>query len=761
MSDLPPAKLGGRIRSYLVISVFALFAVILFGLLWLFFLAPSQQSGFGWYVFSFAAGLSMIVLPCTLPLAFVIVPLSMGKGVAKGLGIALSFGSGVALMLSIYGVIAAAVGGAAINGLGADLETVKNWVYFIAGIFALIFALGEIGLLKFRMPSYTGAAPAFIQKKQDFIKAFLLGMFLGNIGVGCPHPATPLILVEIASSGQVFYGWTLFLIHAIGRILPLLFLALLGILGVNGLSWLVARKEKVEKATGWAMVFVAGFILTLGLFTHKWWVNSGIHTLLERVTGEEQFLEVVRTNLNSTQTHRHGLEMGTGLFGLPLWLGNWFLVLVWVVPLWWWWFRERKRVSGIPPDAKIDEKNAEHKILGWKEKFITILMILFGAIFIYILPQNFLRQQSGDMHALSESADHEHTPEEMMDPDHIDEMANDSSHMNEMGESDGHGHSAQYHEETFVKEGIVVNLGVPANISAGETANLAFYVNTKPASTPVVNLELGHKKYLHVIGVRSDLSQFFHIHPENSGSGFWSSNYAFKEEGKYKLFTDIKYAGQQHTFGHGAIAVRRTLTSPKTPAPQVQFFDNVIVGNYQVALDHNVPLVKGKPMQFIFTYQDVLGNGVELEPYLGADMHLVVIKDDLSEYVHAHPDDSTTSSDDGHDHEHTFLGAQQAYAHTGATTGGPDPAEIPFTVTFPKEGIYKLFGQFRPKGTDLPVETALLAEFYVKVESSGVSVPPEYHDHESSGVPSRALMVVVSLILMTALSYGVAKFLKK
>src|SRR3989338_8524493 len=314
MSDLPPAKLGGRIRSYLVISVFALFAVILFGLLWLFFLAPSQQSGFGWYVFSFAAGLSMIVLPCTLPLAFVIVPLSMGKGVAKGLGIALSFGSGAALMLSIYGVIAAAVGGAAINGLGADLETVKNWVYFIAGIFALIFALGEIGLLKFRMPSYTGAAPAFIQKKQDFIKAFLLGMFLGNIGVGCPHPATPPILVEIASSGQVFYGWTLFLIHAIGRILPLLFLALLGILGVNGLSWLVARKEKVEKATGWAMVFVAGFILTLGLFTHKWWVNSGIHTLLERVTGEEQFLEVVRTNLNSTQTHRHGLEMGTGLF---------------------------------------------------------------------------------------------------------------------------------------------------------------------------------------------------------------------------------------------------------------------------------------------------------------------------------------------------------------------------------------------------------------------------------------------------------------
>src|SRR3989338_1805449 len=229
---------SNKSKIILASAAIGVFVFIATGLFWFFFVGSSSPVGFGWYVFSFAAGLSMIVLPCTLPLAFVIVPLSMGKGVAKGLGIALSFGSGVALMLSIYGVIAAAVGGAAINGLGADIETVKNWVYFIAGIFALIFALGEIGLLKFRMPSYTGAATAFIQKKQDFIKAFLLGMFLGNIGVGCPHPATPLILVEIASSGQVFYGWTLFLIHAIGRILPLLFLALLGILGANGLSWL-------------------------------------------------------------------------------------------------------------------------------------------------------------------------------------------------------------------------------------------------------------------------------------------------------------------------------------------------------------------------------------------------------------------------------------------------------------------------------------------------------------------------------------------
>ena len=136
------------------------------------------------------------------------------------------------------------------------------------------------------------------------------------------------IFVEIATSGNIFYGWSLFFIHALGRILPLLFLAFLGILGVNGLSWIIARKEKVERATGWAMVFVAGFILTLGLFSHDWWVNSGIHTGLEKVTQEETLLNIISENLGTGVTHDHGIATGTGLFGLPLWLGNWVLVVV-------------------------------------------------------------------------------------------------------------------------------------------------------------------------------------------------------------------------------------------------------------------------------------------------------------------------------------------------------------------------------------------------------------------------------------------------
>lgn len=345
---------SGNLKAIIAVTALVIASIIGAGLFWFLFLAPSIGDGtelgkLGWYLFSFAAGLTMIVLPCTLPLAFVIVPLSMGKGLVKGLGMALSFGAGVSVMLSVYGVLAALAGKAGLSVMGAEVEDIKNWVYFFAGLFAYTFALAEIGLLKFRMPSYTGSAPDFIQKRRDFLKAFLLGMFLGNIGVGCPHPATPLIFIEIASSGDVFYGWSLFFVHAIGRVLPLILLAVLGVLGVNGLNWLVARKDKIERVNGWAMVFVAGFILTLGLFTHDWWTNSGQHNLLEKITQEQWFTGRINDQLHTAVPHTHGVKLNAvGIFGQPAEWGNYFIVFLWLLPFWWNYRREKKRVLGTP-----------------------------------------------------------------------------------------------------------------------------------------------------------------------------------------------------------------------------------------------------------------------------------------------------------------------------------------------------------------------------------------------------------------------------
>src|SRR3989344_8821773 len=206
---------GSRRRWLFIVFAISLFLIFISGIFWIFTESTGTPIGAGWFLFSFAAGLSMIVLPCTLPLAFVIVPLSMGKGYVKGLAVAVAFGLGVAIMLSTYGIFAALLGQTFLKIAGNSQgtpEMIKNIFYAIAGVFALIFALGELGLIKVRMPSYMGAAPKFIQRQPDIAKAFFLGLFLGNIGVGCPHPATPIILGQIGITGDVFYGWLLFLV---------------------------------------------------------------------------------------------------------------------------------------------------------------------------------------------------------------------------------------------------------------------------------------------------------------------------------------------------------------------------------------------------------------------------------------------------------------------------------------------------------------------------------------------------------------------
>ena len=704
-------------KIILASAAIGVFVFIATGLFWFFFVGSSSPVGFGWYVFSFAAGLSMIVLPCTLPLAFVIVPLSMGKGPVKGFSIALAFGIGIAITLSMYGVIAALVGEVAIGTLGAPLEVVKNWLYFVAGLFAFIFALGELGLVRFRMPTYSGAYPMFIQRQKDVFKALLLGLFLGNIGVGCPHPATPVILTRIASSGDVFYGWSLFFIHAVGRVLPLLFLAILAIIGVNALSVLVKHKDKIERATGWGMVFVAGFILVLGLFTHDWWVNSGQHTLLEEITQEERFLGIIVNRFNLAEPpHAHGPEDGLGLFGLPLWLGNWVLVILWAIPFWWYYFQRRKNLKTIT-DA---EENKDERVkLSSYFLNIILLSVLLGIVFIYILPNRFLsRLQGRELPGSSGMVIDEH--EETMP-------------------------GSLYHEETQVKEGVAVNLNVtPVPFKIGQIQKFDFFVNRKPGNVPILfsELEIEHAKLMHVIGVRSDMNEFLHIHPDTTSSaGILSVNYTFGKPGLYKLWSEIKTGGINHSFGHPEISVQGDGEKEKK---QVSFARNIVIDNYQVSLIMDEPVARGHEHDLTFDIHTLTGKEVDTENYLDAKMHLTVIKDDWKQFIHTHPG----SGGVGHGHTLNFI--KEARANGGGHEEDSDVIHgINFRVVFPEAGLYKAFAQFRPQGSDLPQDEALTVAFWIEVKEKA-----------PGAISAWWWLLISSLAAIAILSWGVRKYLQ-
>ncbi|MBT8251707.1 MAG: cytochrome C biogenesis protein, partial [Nitrosopumilus sp.] len=88
------------VKKSMILISFGLFSLIFLGMV--FALETSNTldgqehtTYLSWMIIAYVAGLSMIVLPCTLPLVFIIVPLSMGQGYKKGLTMALLFGLGL------------------------------------------------------------------------------------------------------------------------------------------------------------------------------------------------------------------------------------------------------------------------------------------------------------------------------------------------------------------------------------------------------------------------------------------------------------------------------------------------------------------------------------------------------------------------------------------------------------------------------------------------------------------------------------------
>lgn len=224
-----------------------------------------------WLIIAYVAGLSMIILPCTLPLVFIIVPLSMGQGYRKGLSMALLFGAGLTITIASYGTAIA------LFGETASLNQVTTVMFLIAGIAAFLFGISQLKLISLKLPSYSGT-PKFIQNREDYSKSFFMGLLLGNAGVGCPNPLFYWLLIYIAGTGSVEIGASLGLVHGVGRAIPLIFLSVLAILGVSVTKGLTTRRESIEKATGWMLVAIGAFLIINGLPEgHEWYEHTFVH----------------------------------------------------------------------------------------------------------------------------------------------------------------------------------------------------------------------------------------------------------------------------------------------------------------------------------------------------------------------------------------------------------------------------------------------------------------------------------------------------
>ena len=179
-----------------------------------------------------------------------------------------------------------------------------------------------------------------------------------------------------------------------------------------------------------------------------------------------------------------------------------------------------------------------------------------------------------------------------------------------------------------------------------------------PDGHAVTEYRLLHERELHLIVVRSDLVNFYHLHPSREADGTWHVELTLPSPGPYRAFADVAPKdGPEITLTVDLTAPGKW-TEQQLPTPST----SAHAGAYQVDLYGQ--LTAGVHSEIAFRVSRD-GRGVELEPYLGAMGHLVALRASDLTYLHVHP-------------------LEQASAEA-----------VPFGVEVPSPGAYRLFLQFQ------------------------------------------------------------------
>jgi hypothetical protein len=208
---------------------------------------------------------------------------------------------------------------------------------------------------------------------------------------------------------------------------------------------------------------------------------------------------------------------------------------------------------------------------------------------------------------------------------------------------------------------------VPAStaFTAGRAADFRFTVEG-PDRQPVKRFAVVHEKQLHLIVARRDLSGYQHLHPTMAADGTWSIPLTLGAPGLWRAFADftlVDSAGAQiaATLGTDLVAA-----GDYQPVALPAAAREATTDGFTVTYEGTPTVGATQPLQFR-VFRD--GNPVtDLEPYLGAYGHLVVLRAGDLGYLHVHPDEQRV------------------------------PGTVKFWLAAPSRGDYRAFFDFQVAG---------------------------------------------------------------
>jgi hypothetical protein len=210
----------------------------------------------------------------------------------------------------------------------------------------------------------------------------------------------------------------------------------------------------------------------------------------------------------------------------------------------------------------------------------------------------------------------------------------------------------------------------------GQRTKFRFTVLHPLTGAPVTEFAEVHDRLFHLFIVSRDMTQFFHEHPVREQDGTFTYEHTLPTAGHYMLFADFMPVGGGPQMLAAPLVTAGFEGDIASTVPALAADKWVKTANgvtVELRIDPSTFIAHEEIDVPIHFTDEKTGEPVkDLQRYLGAFGHAMMLNADMTEHVHAHPEEMLEG--------------------TNVTSGGgPD---LVFHALFPKPGHYRIWLQF-------------------------------------------------------------------
>jgi hypothetical protein len=205
-------------------------------------------------------------------------------------------------------------------------------------------------------------------------------------------------------------------------------------------------------------------------------------------------------------------------------------------------------------------------------------------------------------------------------------------------------------------------------------------------------LRISHERLMHLIVVSQDLLSFAHVHPEEAGAGLYRVTETLPQAGKYVLFDEFVTAEGVTQIERNVVATEGAASADNPALLAPDLGTEKVSAGLEGVLTSPVSKIRRRVATPFFL--DVTQHGkpaTDLQPFLGAACHVVIVSADTKQFAHTHGDvpGGALSGD------MSKMDMATMPMPTPPAQFGP---RLEFTHTFMQPGMYRLWVQMGYKG---------------------------------------------------------------